>query len=211
MNKKQFRDPSSSTCQVKEKYTRMYSSRIRVNPHPQRGHPAMHGPLRCTPLPCMPPPLSPPPPHKSPCHTCPPHYACQPPPVDIILDTRLWKHYLSATLFAEGKNSMIPSSGIGLPLWEILNSPLKFDREIRVFWFMILLKNETGINQMETLQPHSRCWFSFPNTLDFFFKRRQYLMSLLHETLILLYLFSCWWQKRKVVDCFLSCSDSKMI
>ena len=73
---------------------------------------------------------------------------------------------------------------------------------------MILLKNKTGINRTETLQPHRRRWFNFPNTLDFFFKRRQYLMSFLHQTM---HLSSYWRQKRKVVDCFLSCSDSKMI
>ena len=33
-----------------------------------------------------------------------PSRGCTPPPVDRILDTRLWKHCLSATLFAGGKN-----------------------------------------------------------------------------------------------------------
>ena len=54
-------------------------------------------PTTHAPLPCM-----------SPCHKCltaiqAPHHA-HPPLVDRILDTRLWKHYLSATSFADGNN-----------------------------------------------------------------------------------------------------------
>ena len=59
--------------------------------------PAMHAPLPCMPphhacsLPCMPPTMH------VPCHTCPPAthtpcHACL--PMDRILDTHLWKHYL---------------------------------------------------------------------------------------------------------------------
>ena len=33
------------------------------------------------------------------------HWGRPLPPVDRILDTRLWKHYLSATSFADGKNT----------------------------------------------------------------------------------------------------------
>ena len=32
---------------------------------------------------------------------------CTPPPVDRIIDTRLWKHYLSATSFADGNNCQL--------------------------------------------------------------------------------------------------------
>ena len=72
--------------------------------------PAMHAPLLHTPpathapchvhlhLPCIPPNM-----HTPLCHTCP-HHAC--PPVNIILDTCLWKHYLSATSFADSNKQM---------------------------------------------------------------------------------------------------------
>ena len=47
--------------------------------------PAMHAPPNTRPLSCMPPAI----------HV--------PPPVDRILNTHLWKHYLSATAVADGK------------------------------------------------------------------------------------------------------------
>ena len=66
---------------------------------------AMHVPHHTHPLPCMPPYRTHPVPHTHPtmhasCHTHPlPHML----PMDRILDTRLWKHYLSATTVADGK------------------------------------------------------------------------------------------------------------
>ena len=71
--------------------------------------PAMHALPPCMLLPCMPP-------THAPCHTCPPsHMPPSPMPlathahplVDRILDTRLWKHYLSATTVADGNNQHI--------------------------------------------------------------------------------------------------------
>ena len=60
--------------------------------------PAKHTPCHTCPLPCMP---STPTTYAT-CHACPPPH--MPPSVDRILDTCLWKHYLSATTVADGKN-----------------------------------------------------------------------------------------------------------
>ena len=62
-------------------------------------------PLPCTPLPCMPPathtPLS--------CMWhAPSAMQAPPPPLNRILDTRLWKHYISATSFAGGNKQIWP-------------------------------------------------------------------------------------------------------
>ena len=83
---------------------------------PQHAHiPAMHDPLPCMPPchawpppPCMPPAMHAPLATHVPHHICPLSLLCTPPamhspchtypPVDRILDIRLWKYYLAATL-----------------------------------------------------------------------------------------------------------------
>ena len=78
---------------------------------PCHTHPLGH----TCPLPCMPPCLAYPLCHAcSPRHTCPlpcmtPCHACSlpPAPMDRVLDTYLWKHYLSATTVADGINMLI--------------------------------------------------------------------------------------------------------
>ena len=102
------------------------SGRLSCHAHPlplQHTPPVMHAPLPCMPLPCTAPyhpwppamhmlpaihaplPHMPPATH-SPCHACslpcmplpPPCMPCvHAPTVDRILNTRFWKHYLSAT------------------------------------------------------------------------------------------------------------------
>ena len=113
------------SVQEKVKYlaTRMHSSRMRTvhcsgrlschacpPPMPHMS-PAMHAPLPCTPyFHACPPPHMPPPcmsltmhaPHHTPIPCTPPTTHALP-PVDRIPDTRLWKHYLSATTVADGK------------------------------------------------------------------------------------------------------------
>ena len=66
---------------------------------PHHAHPC-HIPHHTHPLPCMPPCHAHPATHAH-CHAHP-HHAH--PPVDRILDTCLWKHYLSATIVADGNN-----------------------------------------------------------------------------------------------------------
>ena len=71
------------TSRVLERQTRMHSSRmptVRCSGHLWGVCPGV-----CLPWGCTPPP----------------------PPVDRILDTRLWKHYLPATTVADGKNSVV--------------------------------------------------------------------------------------------------------
>ena len=104
------------------KKPRMHSSRIhtvrcsgRLSCH---AHPlAMHTPsCHAHPPPAMHAPAIHAPTMHAPCHTHPPamhapHHAhplpCTPPPVDRIFDTRLWKHYLSATTVADDNNTFI--------------------------------------------------------------------------------------------------------
>ena len=58
--------------------------------------PATHAPLPCmSPLPCMPT-----------CHACLNPPASSPGQKDRILETRLWKHYLSATTVADGNDTL---------------------------------------------------------------------------------------------------------
>ena len=85
--------------------TRMHSSRMRTVCY--SGHLSYHA--RTRPLPHMPlamhaPPAMHAPTTHAPCHACPP--ATHVPPLDRILDTRLWKHYLSATTVADGNHSL---------------------------------------------------------------------------------------------------------
>ena len=62
--------------------------------------PTTHAPCDARPPPHMPPAMHTPSAMHAPCHACPlpcmPHYVCHP-SVDRMLDTHLWKHYLSAT------------------------------------------------------------------------------------------------------------------
>ena len=136
------------------KVTRMHSSRMHTvrcsgrlschaAPHCHAYPPATHAPTMHPP-PCMPPPCSPPATHAPPppCMATlpcmlplamhPPH-AC--PPVDRILDTRLWKHYLPATTVADGNNRLAPppppSDQLGNPrsatgnrIWSVWNQTL---------------------------------------------------------------------------------------
>ena len=77
--------------------------------HPLLCTPATHAPLWHTspamhvPLPCMPPATPAPLPCTTPCHT-PRYTPPATPPLDRILDTHLWKHYLSAATVEDGKN-----------------------------------------------------------------------------------------------------------
>ena len=108
--------------------TRMHPSRIRtvrcrgcLSCYTRLPTPStMHAPLRPTcPLPHMPPLLHVPPP--SPLHhACPHYHICSPsshtlpspciippPTMDRILDTRLWKHYLSVTTVGDGNEFLM--------------------------------------------------------------------------------------------------------
>ena len=82
----------------------MHSSGMRTVhcPPPCHAHPphhtwppAMHSPSPAThtPLPCM----------RPSCHVCPP---CHARPMHRILDTPLWKHYLSASTVADGNYTL---------------------------------------------------------------------------------------------------------
>ena len=93
--------------------------------------PAMHAPCHTSPLPCMPPATH------APCHTWPPalhspHQAS--PPVDRILDRRLWKHYLSGTTVADG-NNLTRQTELWRPGKRTLNSENNKSLEVgRWFW-----------------------------------------------------------------------------
>ena len=47
-----------------------------------------------------------------------------PPPVDRILDTRLWKHYLSATIVADGNYAKLSFPAQSYPMFSLSSGPL---------------------------------------------------------------------------------------
>ena len=84
--------------------------------------PAMHAPLQCKPSATYTPCHACPPAMYAPCHACPLPLPCMftchtcppamhatsiqtPPPVNRMTDRQVWKHYLSATSFADGNDS----------------------------------------------------------------------------------------------------------
>ena len=91
----------------------------RMSPLPCTAFPLPHTPCHACPLPCTHPhyafslPLTPPATQAPP---LPPHMPlpCTPSPVDRILDTYLSKHYLSATIVADGKYLTTADLDIGV-------------------------------------------------------------------------------------------------
>ena len=111
--------------------TKMHSSRMRTVRSSSRllggvsasVHAGIHTPPLCLGLDTRPPRQTPPEPGPGPPGQNPPGLGLDPPqadtppglgletpPVERILDTRLWKHYLSATSFADGNNHCRPLS-----------------------------------------------------------------------------------------------------